>query len=440
MRFYIFLFIVSISFLACNSEKKEFAKVIADLEAQLESSPANSSAGDLFSKYDEYINKFPNDKEWGGRYKYRAASLQFAARNYKQAADACKEVMDKFSTSSAAPNAALLRASIYEDKFNSEAEVRTSYQFIVDNYPNHEAAEKANFFFKPPKERLGIEIADLEKDLYLDEGKTRLNNQVVAKLIRKYRDYSQKVNDDPNGCVSNLIKASDLLAKSSNFAASAQVLEGLEERFATATNLPDAMLQLAEVQEEDLGDSEAATKTANQLLEKYPNYKRAEEVKFYLKPANEKVNNRIALLEEKIYGDSLATRIDVRLANRLVKKYEQFAKLNPKDSKTPDYLFKGGELAQSTKNFSKALELWQEVHNNYKSSKRAPQSLFLQGYLYENEFRDLKKAEETYKAFIKKYPTNGFADDAKFSLDNLGKTPDEIIKSFDEKAKANAGK
>jgi TolA-binding protein len=37
-----------------------------------------------------------------------------------------------------------------------------------------------------------------------------------------------------------------------------------------------------------------------------------------------------------------------------------------------------------------------------------------------------------YEAFLKKYPNDDFADDAQFLLKNLGKSPEEIIKGFEQ--------
>ncbi len=53
--------------------------------------------------------------------------------------------------------------------------------------------------------------------------------------------------------------------------------------------------------------------------------------------------------------------------------------------------------------------------------------MFLMAFAYENYLKDTEKAKQAYEAFLKKYPENQLARDAKFSLDNLGKSPEEVM-------------
>ena len=59
--------------------------------------------------------------------------------------------------------------------------------------------------------------------------------------------------------------------------------------------------------------------------------------------------------------------------------------------------------------------------------------MFLQAFVYENHVGDLSNAREKYIEFIQKYPEKDFADDAEICLQNLGKTPEELIREFEEK-------
>ena len=64
----------------------------------------------------------------------------------------------------------------------------------------------------------------------------------------------------------------------------------------------------------------------------------------------------------------------------------------------------------------------------------------MKGYVYENEIGDLNAAKKIYEDFIAKYPDDEFADDAAVSIKNLGKSPEELIKEFEEKVKSRRGK
>jgi len=51
----------------------------------------------------------------------------------------------------------------------------------------------------------------------------------------------------------------------------------------------------------------------------------------------------------------------------------------------------------------------------------------MQGFIAENYIGDKDAAAKRYEAFLAKYPDHELADDAKFSLDNLSLTDQEIF-------------
>jgi TolA-binding protein len=83
----------------------------------------------------------------------------------------------------------------------------------------------------------------------------------------------------------------------------------------------------------------------------------------------------------------------------------------------------------------KAVQVFDRILSDYPNFEKTPQCLFLKGYVYENNLGDLQTAKEIYEEFIEKYPDDEFADDAEVSIKNLGKTPEELIKEFEEQAK-----
>ena len=62
----------------------------------------------------------------------------------------------------------------------------------------------------------------------------------------------------------------------------------------------------------------------------------------------------------------------------------------------------------------------------------------MQGFVNENLLMDMDKAKYHYERFIKEYPNHALAKDTKVLIENLGKTPEELIKSFQEKEKNNS--
>jgi len=47
---------------------------------------------------------------------------------------------------------------------------------------------------------------------------------------------------------------------------------------------------------------------------------------------------------------------------------------------------------------------------------------------------ELGRAKDIYTEFLKRFPKSNLADDAQASIDNLGKTPEELMKSFEHKS------
>jgi outer membrane protein assembly factor BamD (BamD/ComL family) len=80
------------------------------------------------------------------------------------------------------------------------------------------------------------------------------------------------------------------------------------------------------------------------------------------------------------------------------------------------------------------VEFYGKFIHQFPNHRNAPYALFLQGLIYENQAGDPMKARPYYEAFLKAYPDHPIAGDVSFSLENLGKTPEEIIMGFDSTA------
>ncbi len=115
-----------------------------------------------------------------------------------------------------------------------------------------------------------------------------------------------------------------------------------------------------------------------------------------------------------------------------VNSYIDYAQALPEDPKTPDYLFKAAEIQRTLKQFPEAIKSYKQIYDNHGTHAKAAQSLFLMGFSYENDLKDLDKAKALYGEFIEKFPKHELADDVQFSITHLGKTPEEIIKEFEK--------
>ncbi|GAB4257192.1 MAG: hypothetical protein Kow0079_14360 [Vicingaceae bacterium] len=136
-------------------------------------------------------------------------------------------------------------------------------------------------------------------------------------------------------------------------------------------------------------------------------------------------------LESKLYANK--DKYDTKLALEVLDAYKAFLKKYPSDEKSPAYTFKAGEIAMSLNKSQEAIAFFTRVNDNYKEFDKSSYALFLTAFVYDTQVKDYTQARKYYEAFINKYPNHELIDDAKASLQNLGKTPEELIEEFKKK-------
>ena len=134
--------------------------------------------------------------------------------------------------------------------------------------------------------------------------------------------------------------------------------------------------------------------------------------------------------KEKVLFENKEGHINTSAARETIVLYRYFAEKFPDDSLAVEYLFKAGDVSSGISSFDNALEYFKIITEKYPNSNRAAYSLFLQGYINENSKQDTATARKFYTQFLEKYPTNEMAESARFSLSNMGKSPEEIVRGF----------
>jgi TolA-binding protein len=140
----------------------------------------------------------------------------------------------------------------------------------------------------------------------------------------------------------------------------------------------------------------------------------------------EKALKNIKNLESNDSAFSTELMTDLKMA------YLDFAKAYPDDEMTPEFMFKGAQRAIVLEQANEAVDLLQQLCNKYPKSNFVEDATFLMAYTYENNLNDLNKSQALYKDFIAKYPNGELAKDAQFALDNLGKSPEEMLNIISE--------
>lgn len=137
---------------------------------------------------------------------------------------------------------------------------------------------------------------------------------------------------------------------------------------------------------------------------------------------------------EKELNKTAMQGIDNNKGTLMIDSYIAFVKNFPEMPECAEYLFKAAEVSSALKKSDDAIKYYEEIIRNYPTYKKKTECLFLQAFVYETQLNRIESARQKYTEFIKKYPKHNLAKDAQVSIDNLGKSPDQIIKEFEQKA------
>lgn len=84
-----------------------------------------------------------------------------------------------------------------------------------------------------------------------------------------------------------------------------------------------------------------------------------------------------------------------------------------------------------------AKQYFYQVFEKFPKSPEAPKSLFMSAYILANELKEFDKATKQYNMFLENYPNDELAASAKIELENIGLSPEEILKKNINNSNAN---
>ena len=142
--------------------------------------------------------------------------------------------------------------------------------------------------------------------------------------------------------------------------------------------------------------------------------------------------------EKGLMEHAKAGKVDTTEVNALIKDYITYSDSYPNDTMGAEYLFKAADFYRYMHQPVRCIDLYSKVYDRYPSFSRRPYALFLQGFILENEVKNNTGAKTIYEKFLKEYPTHPIAKDVQITLNNLGKSPEELLEEFQEKAKRDS--
>ncbi len=146
----------------------------------------------------------------------------------------------------------------------------------------------------------------------------------------------------------------------------------------------------------------------------------------------DKMSKQITTLE-----DELSTEYNTKKMDSLVVLYKEYIKEFPQDSMVAEYLFRSGTINMTLRKGPEALSDFTTLINKFPKSQHLPEAYYYKAFVYEDIMYDIMSARTAYYDFINRYPTHKLVTDATLSIQYLGKSPEEIIASFEQKENAS---
>lgn len=264
-------------------------------------------------------------------------------------------------------------------------------------------------------------ITQLEKNLSEQTSATTAHSLSTA-----YLDYVDHFPEDTIWNSRYLYRYAALSYRMQDVSAAIGALNRALEDYYTGDNSANNAQLLASFYREDLQKNAIAQVILAAAAWAYPGEQ------FNPEPDSDlhEVLEQLDTLRNQVFNPGTYT-VNFPLANDYIISIEAFSRVAPRHPQTPDLLMKAAEMARGIKTYQKAIGLFNRLISSYPEHPKAPEALFMKAFTLDDGLQDYEAARSAYTIFLEKYPDDSFADDARFSLDNLGKDVNELIDRFE---------
>tara|TARA_B110000046_G_scaffold186024_1_gene231508 strand:+ start:7370 stop:7978 length:609 start_codon:yes stop_codon:yes gene_type:complete len=145
------------------------------------------------------------------------------------------------------------------------------------------------------------------------------------------------------------------------------------------------------------------------------------------------MTNLLAEIKKREEAFKTEKTVNNRNAFLLMEAYVAFSERFNNRENADEYLFKAGEVAMSQEMTVEAIRYLTRLYDEFPRYEKRAYGLFLLGFVQENYSGNLDEAKRVYELFLVEFPDHEMADDAKASIRNLGKSPEQIIREFEIK-------
>ncbi len=250
----------------------------------------------------------------------------------------------------------------------------------------------------------------------------------ASDLIKLYGTYAEEHAEEPEKAAQALLgKARNQLYLKRSAAAETTLKTGLSKYFDTPAAY-DMLVLLANVWRQKPEMETAAQAIYAALPEAFPDRPQAAALRDSLAVDLSSVPQQLDSLKLALYNSQV--RIDRAVAERFVNMAEAYSLVMPHTKEAPAYLFDAAKVAGYLGNFSRAINLYSRVYEQYPEYEKAHQALFMLGFIYDSDLKDYDKAKRYYELYVEKYPEGVFADQIEMLIKNLGKSDEELLQEL----------
>ncbi len=254
--------------------------------------------------------------------------------------------------------------------------------------------------------------------------------EIANQLQAVYNEYLDKFPDDEALNARLLYRLGGLNYRMNKFEQAEKHLRQALKQYPDSDNSYNTALLLGSIYDENYQNTNLSNLIYQNIAETFSEQDLSQ-VSNKITPNAPTPDQLLQSLQQQIFDDSTGI-IDYQAANDFINGSELYALLNPNKNGIPEMLFKAAETARTIRAHEKALSIYEWISDQYSQHPKAPQALFLRAFTLDNELQQKDRAKSLYEKFIAEYPNDEFADDAAFLLENLGKSNEEIIQSFEQ--------
>ncbi len=159
--------------------------------------------------------------------------------------------------------------------------------------------------------------------------------------------------------------------------------------------------------------ADARYKVGNIYHQELKDYKHA--VEAYEKVVSDHPESEWA--ENSLWNTAEIYARELKEYGQAIRNYELFAQRYPETKRAQDSLYYAAKLYRDeTGDYAKAIKSFSRLAKKYPASRYADKALRDIGLIYEEKLKDFQKAIEAYQVVPDKYPESGYADDCLYQI------------------------